>query len=109
MPRPAKIRTRLAYARLAAGLTQQEIAKMTGISIASYGRLERGLIHNPPLGWLANVAIVLNHNLEDFIEDEMREWQPLNGIKGAPSIEWRDRPEVRERAERFRIDQEQEG
>ncbi len=79
---------------------------MTGISIASYARLERGLIRNPPLGWLVNAGFVLDYTLEDLVEDEMREWHRLERRK-PPSSEWHERPKVRERAERFRVEQEQ--
>lgn len=79
---------------------------MTGISIASYARLERGLIRNPPLGWLVNAGIVLGLYFEDLLEEEMTDWHPLAGVQEAPSDEWRDRPEVKHRAERFRVEQE---
>jgi transcriptional regulator with XRE-family HTH domain len=48
MPGP-EARTKLAKLRLERGVSQQELAWMTGLSIATYQRLERGQLWNPPL------------------------------------------------------------
>jgi transcriptional regulator with XRE-family HTH domain len=73
----SKEATRLAQLRVERGLTQNELAEATGLSIATLRRLERGTIDNPPLRYLANCAIVLGCQLEDLIEDEWRAWLAL--------------------------------
>lgn len=66
--------TRLALIRHRAGMTQTEVARRIGVSIATYQRLEEGHVDNPPLGYLVNAAIVLNVALADVIEDEWLTW-----------------------------------
>jgi transcriptional regulator with XRE-family HTH domain len=81
-PRPRRAstagNTRLARARLEAGYTQSEMSAWTGIPIATYRRLERGELRNPPIRHISNCAIVLKVALEDLIEDEWRDWLPLD-------------------------------
>jgi transcriptional regulator with XRE-family HTH domain len=77
----SKQATRLAGLRTERGLSQQELAEATGISIATLRRLERGTMTNPPLRYLANCAIVLGCQLEDLIEDEWRRWIALAKAK----------------------------
>jgi transcriptional regulator with XRE-family HTH domain len=93
-------RTRLGAARAASGLTQEELAEAIGIPIASYRRIERGEQLNPPIRCLVNAAIALGCDLEDLIDDWMRRWYHFNGRREPPP-EWRQRPEVRARAERW--------
>lgn len=69
--------TRLARLRTERGLTQDELAEASGISIATLRRLERGSMPNPPLRYLGNCAIVLGCQLEDLIEEQWRDWLPL--------------------------------
>jgi len=93
--------TLLALYRLRAGVTQEELAKKIGISIASYQRVERGLDHDPPIGWLANAAKALGVGLHEILEDEMvDEWHPYNSTK-EPDPSWRERPEMKARAARW--------
>lgn len=94
--------TRLAAARVQAGITQIEIAEAIGIPIATYKRLEQGKHKNPRLRWFVNAAIALGYDDHDeLLEDWMREWHPFNGTK-RPEPEWRERPEVLARAARWR-------
>jgi transcriptional regulator with XRE-family HTH domain len=107
VPRPdpqTKVRTRLAASRVAAGLTQEEMAWATGIPIALYVRLERGQHRNPRLGWLVNAAIVLDLSLDDVMDEWMADWYRVVGYSRStpPPPEWRSRPEVLKRAERYR-------
>lgn len=99
-----KIRSFLADYRLAAGLTQEEMAWAIGISPASYIRLERGEVKNPPLGWLVNASFVLNIELDDLLEARLTDWCLLGGRHGPPPAEWYDRPEVIARVQRFRAE-----
>lgn len=95
-----RVRTRLGAVRAASGLTQRELADAIGIPIASYRRLERGERRNPPLRCLVNAAIILGCELEDVIDDWMRKWYRFDRLEPPPA-EWRQRPEVRARAERW--------
>lgn len=56
------------------GVTQEELAEAIGISIATYRRLERGKIDNPPLRYLVNSAIALGVELADLIENDWNRW-----------------------------------
>lgn len=73
--RASRRATKLAWARLQRGLTQREVAEHTGISYATYQRLERGEIDNPPLRYLTNCALLLGVSLGDLIEEEWRQWK----------------------------------
>ena len=101
------IRTRLAAARVGSGLTQKEMAWAVGIPVASYIRLERGKLRNPRLGWLVNASIVLGADFPDLLDDSMMSWYHLDR-SGPPPKSWYERPEVCERVERWRR-QEEEG
>jgi transcriptional regulator with XRE-family HTH domain len=69
-----KIRTRLAYARISSNLSQGELAKLVGLPLATYRRLERGQLANPPIRYLTNIALVLNVDLEEICEDDWLWW-----------------------------------
>jgi transcriptional regulator with XRE-family HTH domain len=81
-------KTRLRLARDAAGVSQQELAELAGIPIATYRRLERGEVRNPSIRLLVNCAIVLFTPVEELLDDEWLEWLP---------IDRRDPPPVKER------------
>jgi hypothetical protein len=81
-------------------LTQKETAWAIGIPIASYIRLERGQIQNPPLGWLVNAAFVLECPLDDLLDEQMTDWYRFDQPEPPPP-EWYTRPEVLARAERW--------
>lgn len=71
------VRSRLAAARRARGISQEELASRIGVPIASYRRLENGGIDNPRLGQLVNCAIALEVELTSLIEDDWLEWSKL--------------------------------
>jgi transcriptional regulator with XRE-family HTH domain len=71
-------RTKLARIRLDRGIGQHELAWMTGLSIATYQRLERGSMGNPGIRYLVNCAIALGVELDEVIEDDWREWYPFS-------------------------------
>ena len=70
--------TRLASWRKQRGLTQEELARATGISRSVYWRLENNRNPNPPLRYLVNCALALGCSLDDLIEDDWREWLVLD-------------------------------
>lgn len=71
--------TLLAEARIKKGIPQRRLAADCGLSLSSYGRLERGRfeIGKIPLPWLANLAIALDVELLDILEPSWREWCQL--------------------------------
>jgi transcriptional regulator with XRE-family HTH domain len=77
----SKQATRLARLRIERGMSQGELAEASGISIATFRRLERGSMSNPPIRYLANCAIVLDVELEELIEEEWRGWLSLGQKK----------------------------
>lgn len=86
-------KTKLAIWRERRGVTQEELARTTGLSTSVYWRLENGRYDNPPLRYLINCAIALGCTLDDLIEDEWREWMVLDqrGAGSPPdSTFWRD-------------------
>jgi transcriptional regulator with XRE-family HTH domain len=78
------VRTKLAAVRLDQHLSQQEMARRTGLSIATYQRLERGELWNPPLRYLVNCALALEVELDDVIEDSWRAWHPFSAHAANP-------------------------
>ena len=76
--------TKLAALRVEKGVTQQEMADATGISTATYWRLEHGHIEDPPIRLLNNCALALGVRVEKLIEDEWREWLVLDQRRPEP-------------------------
>lgn len=81
-PRPSRANrsTKLAELRLERGITQRQLAASTGVSIASYRRLERDELRDPGIRTLSNLAIALGVPLEDLIEDRWREWMVFDAV-----------------------------
>lgn len=73
--------TRLAERRRAAGLSQGDLARLTGVSARTIQRIESRRAANPPLRYLVNCAFVLGCRLEDMIEPEWLTWIDL-GVAG---------------------------
>jgi transcriptional regulator with XRE-family HTH domain len=80
-----KVRTKLAEVRLERGLSQKEMAMMTGIPIATYRRLERGQITNPPIGYLINSSTILDWPWWELVEEDWVEWHPMKDAPDPPS------------------------
>lgn len=72
--------TRLAERRRAAGLSQGDLARLTGVSARTIQRIESRRTTNPPVRYLVNCAIALDCRLEDVVEPEWLTWLDL----GAP-------------------------
>ena len=66
------------------GVSQDDMAAVTGISRSTYSKLERGLIDNPPIRYLTNCALALGCNLSDLLEDEWLEWTVFDDRKAQP-------------------------
>lgn len=78
------LETRLAIERVRAGITQVELARVSGVPLTTYRRLERGEMSNPPIRYLTNIALTLDVDLLDICEDEWLQWTPLGEIDEAP-------------------------
>jgi transcriptional regulator with XRE-family HTH domain len=61
--------TKLARARIASGLTQQELADKVGISLRTIKRLENDWLFEPRLNWFLRLSLALEVPLVDLIED----------------------------------------
>jgi transcriptional regulator with XRE-family HTH domain len=85
-------RSRLAQARHARNVRQQDLAQAIGMSIASYRRLESGQMNNPPFRYLMNCAIALGVKVDDLIEPEWGRWWDGGGARQPPDRAelWRD-------------------
>lgn len=102
MPRgaPTTSQTKLAKLRLLREMTQQEVARRTGIPFHTYWKLERGLIASPRIGDIVNCAVVLGAELDDLIEDAWREWSPRPNAPEPPYDPpglWNVDPELKRR------------
>jgi transcriptional regulator with XRE-family HTH domain len=75
---PPRPRSRLFERRKAAGLSQRELAKRTGISLRTLQRMERLEVDNPPIRYLVNCAIALGCELEELIEPAWRKWKSFD-------------------------------
>lgn len=71
-------KSKLAQWRERRGLTQEALARATGLSSSVYWRLEKGHYTNPPLRYLMNCALALGCELDDLIEDKWRKWLVLD-------------------------------
>lgn len=76
---PVRSSTPLANWRRVRGLRQDQLAGMTGISVATLRRLESGQMDNPPLRYLQNLAIALRVDLDILIEPAWREMALVGG------------------------------
>jgi Helix-turn-helix. len=74
----SRLRTKLARERVKKGVTQEELARATGVSMRTVVRMEGDLIHSPCLAWYVNAATALGVRLEDVIEERHLHWIPLD-------------------------------
>jgi transcriptional regulator with XRE-family HTH domain len=96
-PRPVRRRerfsakeTKIQKLRIEAGYLQREVSEYTGISIASYKRIEYGRRPNVGVRDLAKIAAVLGVSLMDVIEDAWIDVEALRGSIQPPESKQRD-------------------
>lgn len=98
MPRPSSQnpKTRLQVARERAGFTQENLARLSGVSRPTIQRLEHGTLSNPKIRVLTNLAIALDVPLKDIVEPEWTEWSALSPDAERPPTD-EEREELRGR------------
>ncbi|HET8751951.1 MAG TPA: helix-turn-helix transcriptional regulator [Gaiellaceae bacterium] len=74
---PTIARTNLARERVAAGLTQEEMANFVGLSVRDYRRLE-GAKRWPLLAELVNCSLVLGVPFEKVAPTDWRGWKQFS-------------------------------
>lgn len=72
--RPKPAATNLSQARQRVGLSQEDLARLAGVSRDTLQRIEWGQHQNPPIRYLANFALVLGVPLEEVCEPEWLGW-----------------------------------
>jgi transcriptional regulator with XRE-family HTH domain len=88
---PSKGETKLAQQRIKHGVTQEELAQATGMSIRAIQQLERREIRNPRIRGLVNLSTALGVSLKAICEDEW--FEPIKLGK------WQVRPDERYKPE----------
>lgn len=76
--------SRLTLARIARGVTQEDLADKVGVSWKTIRRLEANKIRDPGVRLLGNCALALNVTLESLIEPAWREWLVFDAERAAP-------------------------
>ncbi|MCP9486545.1 MAG: helix-turn-helix domain-containing protein [Gaiellaceae bacterium MAG52_C11] len=76
--------SRLTLARIARGVTQQDLADKVGVSWKTIRRLEANQIRDPGVRLLSNCALALNVKLESLIEPVWREWLIFDEKRAQP-------------------------
>jgi transcriptional regulator with XRE-family HTH domain len=66
---PLSIGDEIRAARKAAGLTQEEVARRTQISLNAYSAIERGVVKDPHLSSLEQIANAVGVRLSDLLGD----------------------------------------
>jgi transcriptional regulator with XRE-family HTH domain len=73
---------RIRALRTARGLSQEEVARRTGIGLKSYGDLERGRTKDPHYSTLRGVARALEVRVEELLEEDPA--TPFSGLGTGP-------------------------
>ena len=92
---------RIRSLRTARGLSQEEVARRTGIGLKSYGDLERGRTRDPHYSTLRGVARALGVRVEELLEEQSapldeertsQEWARYQGARlhGMDGETWDD-------------------
>jgi transcriptional regulator with XRE-family HTH domain len=82
-PRP-KRQSKLAQIRRWRGITQEELAAVTGVPVTTIYKLEAGKIANPRVRHLRNLALALDVPFERLLENEWMEWTAFDARAAEP-------------------------
>lgn len=77
---------RIRAARRLAGMTQEEVARRTSVTLKAYGELERGFTQDPHLSTLVQIAAALGVPVVELIHDRAEaEPVPAGKAEGPPA------------------------
>src|ERR671910_2348910 len=79
------IGARIKAARTAAGMTQMDVARRTDVSLQAVGDIERGIVRDPHISSLRQIAYALGVPIEMLVKDE--EAEPALPLDEAPQEE----------------------
>ena len=65
------IGARIKAARTAAGMTQMDVARRTDLSLQAVGDIERGIVRDPHISSLRQIAYALGVPVEMLVKEEM--------------------------------------
>ena len=65
------IGARIKAARTAAGMTQMDVARRTDLSLQAVGDIERGIVRDPHISSLRQIAYALGVSIEMLVNEEM--------------------------------------
>lgn len=85
-----KATSRLAKARVARGVTRKELARRSGVTLASLRRLEYEQVPDAPLWWYRNLAIALELDLDDILDGRECRWRWTADAPKPPPPGWYD-------------------
>jgi DNA-binding Xre family transcriptional regulator len=74
--------------RVARGVTRHELARRAGISYATLSRLEYEKVPNAPLWWYRNLAIALEVELDEILDEQDRRWRRTDMASKPPPPGW---------------------
>jgi transcriptional regulator with XRE-family HTH domain len=73
---------RIKAARTAAGMTQMDVARRTDLSLQAVGDIERGIVRDPHISSLRQIAYALGVTVEMLVKEEMA--VPASPLGDAP-------------------------
>ena len=86
------IGARIKAARTAAGMTQMDVARRTDLSLQAVGDIERGIVRDPHISSLRQIAYALGVPIEMLVKEE--EAEPALPLDEAPQEEEESGPPV---------------
>lgn len=83
-----KATSQLAKARVARGITRKELARRSGVTLASLRRLEYEQVPDAPYWWYRNLAMALELDLDDILGERDRRWRYSADAQVPPPPGW---------------------
>jgi transcriptional regulator with XRE-family HTH domain len=95
------IGARIKAARTAAGMTQMDVARRTDLSLQAVGDIERGIVRDPHISSLRQIAYALDVPVEILVKEE--EAEPALPLREAPEQGRAEQPEAPHELPRTRL------
>ena len=95
------IGARIKAARTAAGMTQMDVARGTELSLQAVGDIERGIVRDPHISSLRQIAYALDVPVEILVKEE--EAEPALPLREAPEQGRAEQPEAPHELPRTRL------